>query len=54
MQYYDKIIAGRFPGRIGGLFHRQSVGINVFDKRQSLKARIHEAKSICVKVNSRS
>ena len=30
MQNYDKIVAERFPGRILGVLHRRSVGINVF------------------------
>ena len=43
MQNYDKIVAERFPGRISGVLHRRSVGINVvvvfFNKRQFLNAR---------------
>ena len=54
MQNYDKAVAGRFLARVAGRLHRRSVGINVFfDKRQSLKARIHNPKSICVKPNGR-
>ena len=54
MQNYDRVVARRFLARVAGRLHRWSVGINVyFDKRQSLKARIHKPKSICVELNVR-
>ena len=54
MQNYDKVVARRFLARVAGRQHRRSLGINVlFDKRQSLKARIRKPKSICVELNVR-
>ena len=54
MQNDDKVEARRFLARVAGRIHRRSVGINVFFyKRQSLKARIHKPKSICVGLNVR-
>ena len=55
MQNYDKVVARRFLARVAGRKHRRSVGNNVFFfvKRQSLKARIHKPKSICVELNVR-
>ena len=54
MQNYDKVVARRFFARVAGRYHGLSVGINVFfDKRQSLKARIHKPKSICNEHNVR-
>ena len=51
MQNYDKVVARRFITHVAGRLHRQSVGINVFfGKRQSLQARKHKTKSICVEL----
>ena len=46
MQNYNKVVTRRFLIRAAGRLHRQSVGIDVFHKRQPLKARIHETQSI--------
>ena len=48
MQNDDKVVARRFITRVADRLRQRSVGINVFDKRQSLKARKHKVKSICV------
>ena len=44
MQNYDKAVARRFVMRGAGHLHQRIVDINVFDKRQSLRARIHNSK----------
>ena len=54
MQKYNKVVAMRFLVRIAGRLHESKRRISTFfDKRQSLKARIHETKSICVDFNVR-
>ena len=54
MQIYDKIIAMRFLVRIAGRLNRRNVGMEVFDKRQSLEAFMRGTKSIFVDLNVRT
>ena len=47
MQNYVKAVARRYLTRGAGHIHQRIVDINVFDKLQSLRARIHNSKGIC-------